>query len=176
MNRLAPPLPYARYVPENLEVRGNEALAWGSGKQRLDRLVGRPRAWRVATPLGEKSIVRLDGHSALWQAASVWGTLSGGHSVVLFVRPRGVGTLYDGSTRVGSAPVSLRPGPLRWQALVFRNREQPLGGLILGADVATQNRLACDLAEVQVFDHILSNAEERAVLLDLETQIGRAHV
>lgn len=172
MKRLAPPLPYTQYTPENLEVRGTEVVAWGTGKQRLSRVVGRPRALRVKTAQGIQTVVRLGGRAALWQAAAEWGTLTDGHSVAVVVRVQSAkgGTLYDGSTRTGSAPITLPGGPPRWQVLVFRNRTKPLGGLILGADVATQNGLACDLAEVQVFDHALSDAEERAVIESLETR------
>ncbi len=48
-----------------------------------------------------------------------------------------------------------------WRCLVIRTAatDSPLGGLILGADVATQNGLKCDVGEVHVFASRLTDAQ-----------------
>ncbi len=170
------PKPYAHLRSEDLKSEGVSVVAWAdqaTPARSLDRVSGKPRVLLVSTPFGDKPVLRLDGHSALWQAASAWGTLSGERTVVLFARVTAKvdGFLFDGSTKSGSAPVQITasqwktaanvssaPQPGAWQVLTFSFPKDapPLGGFILGANVAAASGLACDLAEVLVFDQKLT--------------------
>ena len=90
----------------------------------------------------------------------------------------GQGVLFDGSTRAGSSPVRWNGGTWKtaatasisanvggWQthSFVFGADSPPLGGFILGANVATQEALACEVAEVLVYPRALSATELTAV-------------
>jgi sialidase-1 len=171
---------HAWYTDETLKTQGASIAAWDNASpasgRALTRIVGRPRAHRVETPSGIKTVLRLDGASSLWQAASDWGTLTGPRTVVALARiaPEANGTLLDGSTRTGSTPIqrangtwsttaTTEPGPTThtWHihTFVFENENTPLGGLIVGANVATREPLACDIAEILVFPKALSCTE-----------------
>jgi len=171
---------HAWYSDTTLKTQGASVTAWENAAaappRALTRIVGRPRAHRVETPSGIKTVLRLDGSSSLWQAASDWGTLSGPRTVVALARiaPEATGTLLDGSTRTGSTPIQRangtwsttattepQPPTHTWQihTFVFENEKTPLGGLIVGANVATREPLACDIAELLVFPKALSCTE-----------------
>ncbi len=172
---------YAWYRAEGVKADGASIAEWGnaasSGAPRsLTRMAGKPQALRVNTPRGERTVVRLDGKSALWQPVSSWGTLPGARTVVAFVRlaPDAAGFLFDGSTKSGSAPAQLvagkwetsavasppgRAGGWQVQTFVFAKPAGPLGGFILGANVSTNVGLACDVAEVLVYDRALGEKE-----------------
>lgn len=177
---------HAWYREDGLKTDGPTVSAWLSAsndsrrhEQTLDRIVGKPQALRVQTSNGPKTIVRFNGSSALWQASSSWGTITSARTVILYARlsKEKEGTLFDGSTRVGSTPVQWKNGQwnssarshwLRtegeWQALTFEFSPErtPLGGFILGANVATHDGLACDVAEVLIYPRALNDTERQA--------------
>jgi len=188
---------HAWYREEGLKTQGALVSAWESSvvtekqqtNQALTRIVGKPKALRVQTATGPKTVLRLDGSSALWQAVSSWGTLSMERTVVLFARvpKEHTGTLFDGSTRVGSTPVQWKEGQWRpkeafqsirnegnWQAhfFSFRADSMPLGGFILGANVATQDGMLCDVGEVLVYPRALSDQEQQLVTRYLQSKWG----
>ena len=183
----------AWYHDGGLKADGANVSTWDNAvtngaARSLTRVVGRPQAVRVSTPGGPRPVVRFNGSAALWQAVSSWGTLAGERTVAVFARlPEGRdGVLFDGSTRVGSTPVKWSTGAWRtsaktsapakgWQAhtFVFGAGSSPLGGFILGANVATQEGLACDVAEVLVYPRALGEAELSAVTAYLEEKWGR---
>jgi sialidase-1 len=171
---------HAWYHEGTLKSEGASVIAWAnaatSGTSRdLTRTVGEPKAHRVQTPTGTKTVLRLES-SALWQPVSEWGTLSGPRTILLLVRTTPAnGVLLDGSTRSGSDPIRKSAG--KWESaatpsnpspsngweihdFVFEGSPKPLGGLILGANVATKETLNCDIAEVLIFPKTLS-ADER---------------
>ncbi|MFM7059336.1 MAG: exo-alpha-sialidase [Planctomycetota bacterium] len=178
---------HAWYRNGGLESSGADVTAWKSAAgdhpaRTLNRVFGRPQLVRVEAAFGVAEVVRFNGNAALWQAVGSWGTLQGARTVVLMVRMPQTrsGVLFDGSTRVGSAPVHWEQGRFKeatlpvaesvatggpadsvWRAVafVFPPDGTPLGGLILGANVATREGLACDLAEVLVYPRGLSAAE-----------------
>ncbi len=216
------------YRTDGLKTEGANVRAWentaasGAGRS-LVRIVGAPRAWLVGTPGGERTVLRLDGKSALWQPAGTWGTLGEGRTVVALVRIPEVkdGVLFDGSTGSGMTRIQVRganwqagvqPSPVanadpadtnthpakagEWQvhAAVFKKEPEgtsfvhriggeeksgassvaaPLGGFILGANVATKNGLACDVAEVLVFNTALEGDWLVAVEKDLAARWGK---
>ena len=184
---------HAWYRDDGVQAEGANVAAWenavtNGSAQALTRVVGRPQAVRVSTPGGPRPVVRFNGSAALWQAVGSWGTLAGERTVAVFARlPEGRdGVLFDGSTRVGSTPVKWSTGTWRtsaktsapakgWQAhtFVFGAGSSPLGGFILGANVATQEGLACDVAEVLVYPRALGEAELSAVTAYLEEKWGR---
>jgi sialidase-1 len=184
---------HAWYTESTLNAQGASVSAWGSAipdpKRALTRIVGHPQALRVETPSGTKTVLRLDGNAALWQAASDWGTLTGPRTIVAYARiaAQANGTLLDGSTRTGSTPVQRSKG--RWNTsattepdsddhnwqihtFIFENEKTPLGGLILGANVATREPLACDIAELLVFPKALSCTELDEVRTYLRSKWG----
>ena len=161
------PKPFAHYRSEDIRAEGASVQAWAdqtTAARTLDRVAGKPRVRLVSTPSGEKRIVCLDGRSAIWQASNAWGTLDGDRTIILLARvaSKEDGFLFDGSTKSGSAPaqvvagkwktaatVSSEPQPGAWQVLTFVfPKDPPLGGFILGANVAAASGLACDVAEV----------------------------
>lgn len=219
---------HARYRTDGIRAEGAEIRSWenaaasGAGKA-LSKVVGEPRAWLVNTPGGERSVVRLDGKSALWQTSGAWGSLTGSCTVVALVRVAKAsdGFLFDGSTRSGMtrlqtrghanlwspnvvAPVISNPDELfvpthpvklgEWQvhSVVFKkiggtvmahriagvekmtvsSSAAPLSGFILGANVATKSGLACDVAELLVFNTALEGEKLAAVEKDLATRWG----
>ncbi|MBL8809128.1 MAG: exo-alpha-sialidase [Planctomycetaceae bacterium] len=193
------PTAYATYVSSGIEVDGNRVRAWkhsgdGTANRSLNRVVGRPKAVLVQTDSGPRTVVRFDGRSALWSAVGEWGTVDGDRTIVVVAKVSGAtGTLLDGSTRTGRAPVrwtgtawesaagfseraisthvpadTVTPAEVtngtssdEWKCLIFRFAagDGPLGGLIIGADVATQNGLRCDVGEVHVFSTALSDPQ-----------------
>ena len=185
---------YAWYREDGIKADGSKVLAWDSatsnGQTRsLTRVVGKPQAVYVETPDGKRTVVRFNGSSALWQAVSSWGTVASGRTVVVMARvPQdSQGTLFDGSTRVGSTPVKWSDGvwksdaktseptidnEWRVQSFVFEPDRMPLGGFILGANVATQEGLVCDVAEVLIYPKALTDQELKGVTGYLRNKWG----
>ncbi len=155
----------------------------------LARIFGKPRPWLVQTSTGKRTVVRFNGRSAVWQAVDSWGTLRGRRTIVVVARiaTKDCGVLFDGSTRVGKAPAkwtgeswestaTIHTYPIeasslsrdaakgQWEIFTFEFSEQhPLGGLIIGANVATEDGLECDIGEVHVFPMALNAVERHAV-------------
>ena len=187
------PKPYAHYRSEDIRSEGAFVQAWtdqATAARTLDRVAGKPQVRLVSTPSGEKRIVRLDGKSALWQASSAWGTVTGERTVILLTRipAKSDGFLFDGSTKSGSAPVELVAGqwksvatasaalqPGSWQVLTFTfAKDGPsLGGFILGANVAAASGLTCDVAEVLVFDQKLDASQLAEISSKLTATWGK---
>jgi sialidase-1 len=192
---------YAWYREDGIKAEGPVITAWESEstnkpsthKQNVDktlnRVVGKPQALRVQSSSGPKTVVRFNGSAALWQAVSSWGTLSGERTVAIFARmpTDKSGTLFDGSTRVGSTPVKWIDGNWDtsaqtalssnlggWQVhtFVFNEGGNPLGGFILGANVATREGLACDVGEVLIYPKKLSETELNDVATYLQDKWG----
>ncbi len=117
---------HAWYRSEGLKTSGAAVVAWENSakgvvpdvaaRRHLNRIVGQPRAFRVAAPAGERTVLRLDGHSALWQAAGDWGSLAEGRTVIVVARltKETEGFLFDGSTNSGLTRAQVRAG--KWQA------------------------------------------------------------
>ena len=186
---------HAWYHDAGVKADGASVTAWENSAAKnaparsLTRVVGRPQAVRVSTPTGTRTIVRFNGSAALWQAVSSWGTLASDRTVVAFARvsPTNQGVFFDGSTRSGSTPVkwngkawqfaaqpSTPASDGGWQAhtFVFGTNGNPLGGFILGANVATQDGLPCDVAEVLVYPRALSEADLRTATAYLSAKWG----
>lgn len=185
---------HAWYRDDGVKANGPEIYAWedaaGTDSARaLTRVEGRPQAVRVGTPTGVRTVVRFNGSAALWQAAGTWGTLAGARTVAVYAKlpTDGAGVLFDGSTRAGSSPVRWRGGVWEtaaaasasaraggWQAhiFVFGTNGLPMGGFILGANVATQEGLACEVAEVRVYPRALGTEERKAVTAYLVAKWG----
>lgn len=185
---------HAWYRTEGIQAEGINVFAWKNAategtKQSLTRDAGAPRAFRVSTPGGTRTVVRFDGKSALWQPANDWGALEGERTVVVFMRilPKGAGFLFDGSTKSGSAPARLvggkwkttakatsppKPGEWQVQTFVFAKDAPPLRGFIIGGNVATRDGLACDVAELLVYDRALPKAELDETAAYLRTKWG----
>ncbi len=185
---------HAWYHDASLKTDGPNVSAWenaapNGAAQNLTRVVGRPQVVRVSTPTGPRAVVRLNGTSALWQAVTSWGTLAGERTVVAFARVAATnqGVLFDGSTRIGSTPVkwtgkawqsaaktSAPTDGSGWQThpFVFGTNGNPLGGFILGANVATQEGLACDVAEVLVYPRALGEADLKSATTYLAATWG----
>jgi sialidase-1 len=204
---------HAWYRTEGLKSNGASVTAWENSaapSRSLTRTVGEPSALRVATPGGERTVLRLDGKSALWQPANAWGSLADARTVVAFLRlaPKAEGVLFDGTTNSGMTRAQVRDGTWQagvqpppianadsadaathaaatgeWQVHAFTFKKSasgtdiihrigaggaktaatgktaPLSGFILGANVATKRGLACDVAELLVYDRALDHAE-----------------
>jgi len=191
---------YAWYRDGGLQSVGAEVTSWnsaaaGDSGRLLDRVVSRPQLVKVQAAFGRSEVVRFNGSAALWQAAGSWGTLRDARTVVLMARlpAAGSGTLLDGSTRAGSVPVRWERGRFgskaqpvaesvtadgagggwRATAFVFPAGGTPLGGLILGANVAAADGLSCDVAEVLVYPRGLSAEECRQVVDWLAAKWGQ---
>lgn len=184
--------PHAWYRDDGFKADGANVSAWenaatNGAAQHLTRVVGRPQLVRVSTPDGPRSVVRFNGSAALWQAVGTWGSLAGERTVVAFARVTATnqGVLFDGSTRVGSAPVKWSGAAWQtsaktsapsngWRAhtFVFGPGSPPLGGFILGANVATQEGLACEVAEVLVYPRALGEADLKAATAYLSAKWG----
>lgn len=184
---------YAWYDETGLKADGGRVLAWAdhagtSSNRALDRVFGQPQVVLVATPEKTRPSIRLNGKSAIWAAVQGWGTIKSERTVVLFARihDRGEGVILDGSTRVGSTPVrmtaegwqtkatgTMKPTPT-WQPYVFQfdSDGTPLGGFILGANVATQDGLECDIAEVLIYSRKLSADEIEKTQTFLKSKWG----
>ncbi|MFM2165734.1 MAG: hypothetical protein RIS79_105 [Verrucomicrobiota bacterium] len=148
--------PFAVYRGD-VELKSREGLvsSWGN----LTRIHGAPRVWKVKTPGGVKEVVRFDGASAVWQAVSVWGRVDGARTIVALARVGGEGVLCDGSTRSGADAIRVKGDGTKWEVLKFTRPTSKLGGFIIGADVATQNGVKADVAEIAVFRGVLSDKE-----------------
>ena len=129
--------------------------SWGN----LTRIHGAPRVWKVKTPGGVKEVVRFDGASAIWQAVNAWGRVEGARTILAFARIGGEGVLCDGSTRSGADAIRVKGDGSKWEVLKFSRSSGALGGFIVGADVATQNGVKADVAEIGVFRGTLSEKE-----------------
>lgn len=192
---------YAWYRDGGLQSAGADVTSWNSAAgehsaRSLNRVFGRPQLVKVQSAFGRSEVVRFSGTAALWQSAGAWGTLRDARTVVLMSRlpSAGSGTLLDGSTRVGSVPVRWEAGRFgsktqpaaesvsgadavaggwRASAFVFPAGGTPLGGLILGANVATADGLSCDVAEVLVYPRALSADECRQVVGWLSAKWGQ---
>lgn len=109
--------PFATYVGSALQAEGASVRAWRGGHEKrvLDRLVGRPRLIHVRVGEQSQSILRLDGSSAVWQAAPQWGALSESRTIVVVLKlhPNAEGFLFDGSTNSGLTRAQVRGG--KWQ-------------------------------------------------------------
>lgn len=189
---------YAWYHDAGIRAAGAAAVGWENAvaeapARSLARVVGRPGVVRVETPTGRRATVHLSGGAALWQTAGAWGTITGPRTIVVYGRvpAAAAGVLVDGSTRAGSVPVRREkevwrsPGGAsepdtagKWEAyaFMFGPDAPPLSGLILGANVATQQPLECDLAEVLVYPRALSEAELGAVRQYLRSKWGEPAV
>lgn len=201
------PAAYATYGSSGIEVEGNRVRAWkpsgdGTAHRSLNRIVGKPKAILVQTASGPRTVVRFDGRAALWSAVAEWGTIDGDRTIAVVAKVSGAsGTLLDGSTRTGRAPVrwtgtewetaanvseraisthvpagTVTPAEVtngisrdEWKCLIFRSAggDEPLGGLILGADVATQYGLQCDVGEVHVFSAALSDSQTDSLIASI---------
>jgi len=218
---------HAWYRPDGLKTEGANVRAWenaaASGTPKsLGRAAGMPLARRVGTAAGERTVLRFDGESALWQPAGNWGSLGEGRTIVALVRLTDAkdGVLFDGSTGSGMTRMQVRDG--KWQvvvqkppignadtagvathpakagewlvhSVVFRkdasgttvehrlggatksgaiSETVPLGGFILGSNVATKNGLACDVAEVLVFNAALESEKLTAIEKELAARWG----
>lgn len=148
--------PLASYRGDaELSSRDGLVISWGN----LTRIHGAPRVWKVKTPGGVKEVVRFDGGSAAWQAVNAWGRVEGPRTIVAFARIGGEGVLCDGSTRSGADAIRVKGDGSKWQVLTFKRSSGALGGFIIGADVATQNGVKADVAEIGVFRGALSEKE-----------------
>lgn len=191
-----PTQPYAWYRQEGIQYHHADVSAWtcsqadaNQNQRTLDRIVGEPLAYKVQTPTGPMTVVRLNGSSALWQAVGSWGTLAQERTVVIFARVHSgkSGTLFDGSTRAGSTPViwendkwkssaasvlSFAQGDWQVHTFTFSETGTPLGGFILGANVATKEGLACDVGEVLIYPRKLSQHEQQDVATYFQNKWG----
>ena len=148
--------PIATYRGDSeLKSRDGLVSSWGN----LTRIHGTPRVWKVKTQGGVKEVVRFDGASAVWQAVNAWGRVEGARTIVAFARIGGEGVLCDGSTRSGADAIRVKGDGTKWEILKFTRPAGTLGGFIIGADVATQNGVKADVAEIAVFRGVLSEKE-----------------
>lgn len=171
---------YACYDEKGLQANGQRILAWQNrddldASRKLDHVVGKPKLVRVTAASGTKAIVRLE-KAALWQTVQKWKTIEAQRTIIVYARiPReSEGVLFDGSTRRGAAPARFKEG--KWESsgklasnsivtewgvysFVFGKNSPPLGGFIVGANVATQERLTCDIAEILVYSRGLTQEE-----------------
>lgn len=178
---------YAWYHEDGIKADGAFVTAWENMQSEdsratriLNRVVGKPQALRVQSRSGLKTVVRFNGSAALWQAVSSWGTLSTVRTIAIYARipTDGSGTLFDGSTRVGSTPVKWTDGEWAsstrykassnhggWQVhtFIFDADSTPTGGFILGANVATKEGLICDVGEVLIYPRQLNDEELKDV-------------
>lgn len=116
---------YAHYHGDGLKFSGNRIVSWANSapnknnaelaKRDLSRIHGEPRPFRIKPPSTARTVVRLDGRSALWQPVSEWGKLDHGRTIVMAVRLNkdAEGFLFDGSTNSGLTRAQIRSG--RWQ-------------------------------------------------------------
>lgn len=185
---------YVWYTENGIEAQGSSITCWNceSNNQALalNRIVGRPRVRRVDTPSGVKNIVRLK-RAALWQTVESWGTLQNAKTIFVYARISGNsgGVLFDGSTRKGMLPcrwkseqwdvagsVTTSPKVNQWQChgFNFDSKASALGGFIVGANVATEERLDCDIAEILVYSRTLDKSETQQVEKYLVAKWGEA--
>jgi sialidase-1 len=153
----------------DLKLQGDTITSWG----KLDRIHGLPLPWKVRTNNAVKTVVRLDGHAAIWQAANQWGQLATPRTIIIYARVHAAGVICDGSTRAGVDPLRVTGDGSKWEVLRFERETETLKGLIIGADVATQNGTKCDIAEVLIFDQKLSDAEYQQHAQSLQKTWGQ---
>lgn len=186
---------YAWYQEDGVSVQGVTVRSWASEVLRdrvtLDRAVGRPRFIRVATPTGKKSIIRFQ-QAALWQTVQKWGTLIDPRTILIYAKlaKQSEGVLFDGSTRKGMSPcrwkgdrwdtsgiVKGASTPDTWQphTFVYEQTSTTLGGFIVGANVATEEKLTCDIAEILVYSRLLSDDELEQAQKYLRVKWGEPH-
>lgn len=174
---------YVWYTEDGMQAKGSSVTGWNceSSNQALslNRIVGRPQLIRVDTPSGVKNMIRLK-RAALWQTVESWGTLQQAKTIFIYARISGKkeGVLFDGSTRKGMLPcrwksnqwdvagkITTSPKVNQWQchSFAFDSKTSPLGGLIVGANVATEKKLDCDIAEILVYSRMLDKSEVQEV-------------
>ena len=174
---------YVWYTEDGMQAKGSSVTGWNceSSNQALslNRIVGRPQLIRVDTPSGVKNTVRLK-RAALWQTVESWGTLQQAKTIFIYARISGKkeGVLFDGSTRRGMLPcrwksnqwdvagkIKTSPKVNQWQchSFAFDSKTSPLGGFIVGANVATEEKLDCDIAEILVYSRTVSEPEVQEV-------------
>jgi sialidase-1 len=185
---------YAWYNETGIQADGRRITEWRNADsldaaRSLSQVVGKPIFVRVQTATGPKSMVRLQ-NAALWQTVQAWKSLDSERTIILYskISTDSDGVLIDGSTRKGSTPVRYRQG--KWetaartsssnpasdwsfQSFVFGKTETPLGGFIVGANVATQERLTCDIAEILVYSRSLTAEELELAQEYLENKWGQ---
>ncbi|RLS57666.1 MAG: exo-alpha-sialidase [Planctomycetota bacterium] len=114
--------PYVVYSSEGLKSSGAAATRWDPQVTRdalsvpsLTQVFGHPQAYRVTSAGQSRTVLRLDGRSALWQTAERWGSLLQGRTVLVLARVAqdASGFLFDGSTSMGMARAQVRAG--QWQ-------------------------------------------------------------
>lgn len=170
---------YAWYQEDGVSTQGVGVSSWESAINRkevaLDRVVGKPRLVRVSTPSGNKSMIRFQS-AALWQSVQKWGTLTDPRTIIVYAKlpKHSEGVLFDGSTRKGMSPcrwkgnrwettgkVKVAETPNTWQphTFVYEQTSSALGGFIVGANVATEEKLTCDIAEILVYARVLNDGE-----------------
>ncbi|MBM3997132.1 MAG: exo-alpha-sialidase [Planctomycetes bacterium] len=139
---------YAWYRQDGVKARGATVTEWETAVgtpagRSLTHIVGTPKAVRVGTPSGDRTVVRFDGKAALWQTSASWGSLSNERTVVAYLRlaPKANGFLFDGSTNTGMTRAQIRDG--KWQVGV-----QPPP--IKNADLADVNTHEAKTGEWQV--------------------------
>lgn len=185
---------YVWYTEAGIQANGSSVTSWNceSNNQAfaLNRIVGKPRVFRVDTPSGGKNVVRLK-RAALWQTVESWGTLPNAKTIFIYTRISGKkeGVLFDGSTRKGMLPcrwksnqwdvtgiATTSPQVNQWQCQGFRfdSKASALGGFIVGANVASEERLDCDIAEILVYSRTLDESETQQVEKYLVAKWGEA--
>lgn len=185
---------YVWYTENGIEAQGSSITCWNCESNNealaLNRIVGRPRVRRVDTPSGVKNIVRLK-RAALWQTVESWGTLQNAKTIFVYARisGKGGGVLFDGSTRKGMLPcrwkseqwdvagsVTASPKVNQWQChgFSFDSKASALGGFIVGANVATEDKLDCEIAEILVYSRTLDESETQQVEKYLVAKWGEA--
>lgn len=114
--------PYAVYSSEGIKSSGAAATSWAPqttpdalSPPALTQVFGQPQAYRVTSAGKIRTVLRLDGRSALWQTAERWGSLTQGRTVLVLARVAqdSSGFLFDGSTSTGMARAQVRAG--QWQ-------------------------------------------------------------
>ncbi len=109
--------PVVSYVGTGLQAMEGAVLGWRceDEQRQLSHVVGQPRLWRTQVGEQQRSVVRLDGASALWQTAGQWGSLADARTVIVVLKlhPQAEGCLFDGSTNSGLTRAQVRGG--KWQ-------------------------------------------------------------
>lgn len=167
---------YAWYRTDGLTTSGADVARWQNSatsgipeNRDLPRVFGRPRAFRVRTADGERPVMRLDGNSALWQAANDWGSLGQGRTVIVLLRVAkdADGFLFDGSTNSGLSRAQIRSG--EWQAGV----QPPPISNAANADTVTLPA-AFETWQVQSFSLQKSEAGTRVTHLEMNEEEFRS--
>jgi sialidase-1 len=191
----------------------------------LDRIIGTPKTalYLHSSTGGTADVVLLDGASALWAAATNWGSMTGDRCVVARVRLKGTanGFLFDGSTTAGKTRAQINTGNWQlgvqstaagwtstdlvttamaantWQTHIFEFDDgvgsttvrhfidginvggggnvaltTALGGLILGANGGATGKLNAEVAEILVYNRLLSVAEKSDVTSYMQDKWG----